>query len=183
MKKTAFILALLTAISIRAETNVYLNVSDAELIRRIGVITNLEARLPPVEGAAATNSAAHGALVTNLQTAVYSAGLADIGFVTNQISAGFTNANFASVDLAPYVGTNQALVLMRFQAVAASTVSVRVPGDTNTVDDTSMNSVAIAAGSSAYMICDTSTNGVVEVKATANTSMNLIAFIRRHVFE
>jgi len=155
-----------------AATNVYLEITGAELNRRLGVVTNLEVRLPPVE-----------ASVTNLKTAVLSAGLADIGFVNQTISAAFTNANFGTFDLSPYVGTNEALVVLRVLAIAASTVSIRTPGDTNNVDATSMNGVAIGAGETAAMIVKTGPTGLIDVKATANTALSLTAFIRRHVFE
>jgi hypothetical protein len=162
-----------------AATNVYLEITGAELNRRLGVVTNLEVRLPPVE-ASVTNLEAS---VTNLKTAVLSAGLADIGFVNQTISAAFTNANFGTFDLSPYVGTNEALVVLRVLAIAASTVSIRTPGDTNNVDATSMNGVAIGAGETAAMIVKTGPTGLIDVKATANTALSLTAFIRRHVFE
>jgi len=122
-------------------------------------------------------------VASNLPNTVLSAGLADIGFVNQVVSSSFTNAAYAPVNLSAYIGTNVARVTLQFKGLAATTVSLRPYGDTNTVDDTSMNSVAIAAGSTADMTVNTDTNGVVDVKATANTSMTLIAFIRRHVFE
>jgi hypothetical protein len=178
MKKTAAgfrflsFMLMASAFSAIAETNVYLNISDEELIRRINAITNLEQSV-------SNNSAS----ITATTNTALSAGPADIGFVNQTISAGFTNANFTVTDLSAYAGTNVAMVTLQFKGIAAATVSLRTAGDTNTVDDTSINSVAIAAGSTANMTCLTDASGCVEVKATGNTSMTLIAFIRRHVFE
>ena len=164
IKYLSFIILLASALSATAVTNVYLNISDNELLRRIAVITNLE-RI-----ASATN-------------VTYSAGPADIGFVSQTISEAFTNANFTMTDLSAYVGTNVARVTLQFYAIASSTVSIRTYGDTNTVDDTSMNSVAIYQGQTADMTVNTDSAGRIDVKATANTSMRLICFLRRHVFQ
>lgn len=167
--------------SAQGTNTVSLTISAETLEQRVNNITNLQLQVSNAVAAVSNAQLNVSNAVENI-TQIASA-TAQIYFTNALVSAGFTNANFAEIDLSPYTGSNQVIALMRFQAVAASTVSVRVPGDTNTVDDTSMNSVAIAAGSSAYMICDTSTNGTVEVKATANTIMNMVAFIRRHVFE
>ena len=158
MKKMILLSMILLTLSAEASTNVYLNITGAELNRRMGVVTNLE-------------------------TAVLSAGLADIGFVDEVISASFTNANFGTFDLSPYVGANEALVVMRVEAIAASTVSIRTNGDTNNVDLTSMNGVVIGAGETAMMVVKTDSDGLIDVKATANTALRLVAFIRRHVFD
>lgn len=168
IKHLALIILATSVISASAVTNVYLNITDAELIRRITVITNIESTVAVLDSA------------TNV---TFSAGLADIGFVNQMISSAFTNAAYAAVDLSAYVGTNVARVTLQFKGLAASTVSIRTYGDTNTVDDTSMNSVAIASGSTADMSVNTDSSGRIDVKATANTSMTLVCFIRRHVFK
>ncbi len=164
MKKACLIISLCASgCAVFAGTNDYISAfTGEETDRRLGVITDF------------TN---------NARTVVYSGGLADVGFVNVVISPAFTNANFTTNNLSAYVGTNVAMVTIQFKGIAASTVSLRTAGNTNTVDDTSINSVAIAAGSTANMTCLTDPSGCVEVKATANTSMTLIAFIRRHVFE
>jgi len=100
-------------------------------------------------------------------------------FTNKLISSAFTNANFTATDLSPYVGTNEAVVMLQFKGLAATTVSLRTYGDTNTVDATSMNGVVIGSGDTACMIVNTDTAGVVDIKATANTSMSLVWFLRK----
>jgi hypothetical protein len=176
MKKTAFIICLLSSVfcplSSRSATNVFLDVTGAVLNERI-------AQIPLNTAAIASNTAA----IASITNTAYSAGLADVGFVDQEISAAFTNANFATFDLSPYVGTNAALVVLRVQAIAASTVSIRTNGDTNNVDTTTMNGAVIGAGETATMIVKTDSAGLIDVKASGNTAMRLVAFIRRHVFD
>jgi len=171
MKKACLIISLCAlCCASRAGTNEYIStLTGEETDRRLGVVTNTEAVVE--------------AITNNLKTAVLSSGLADIGFVNQTISSAFTNAAYAPVDLSADVGTNVARVTMQFKGLAATTVSIRTYGDTNTVDDTSMNSVVIAAGATANMSVNTDSSGRIDVKATANTSMTLVAFIRRHVFQ
>lgn len=171
MKKTNVILCLLLTAalwplpSVQAGTNDYNSTLTGPVIeQRLSAVTNIQKS------------------VSNL-VATGSAGLADIGFVNQTISAAFTNANFTLTDLSSYVGTNVARVTLQFYGIAATTVSLRTYGDTNTVDDTSMNSVAIAAGSTADMTVNTDSAGRIDIKATGNTKLSLIGFIRRHVFQ
>jgi hypothetical protein len=178
MKKACLIISLCALCCTgRAGTNDYISTfTGEETDRRLGVVIDTELIVSNLNIAVA-------GFTNNTKTAVYSGGLADVGFINAVISAAFTNANFITNNLSAYVGTNVALVTLQFKGIAASTVSLRTAGDTNTVDDTSINSVAIAAGSTANMTCLTDSAGCVEVKATGNTSMTLINFIRRHVFE
>lgn len=161
------LISVLCHLSSLAATNVFLDVTGTELSRRINVIPTLESDVDFLKS------------TTNV---TLSAGVADVFFGAQVISAAFTNANFTLTDLSAYVGTNVARVTLQFYGNAATTVSLRTYGDTNTVDDTSMNSVAIASGSTADMTVNTDSSGRVDVKATANTSMRLICFMRRHVF-
>jgi hypothetical protein len=173
MKKLTLILSTFAAISCFADpTNLYLNVSDAEFVRRVNVITNLEASV--------SNNTAVIASITNT---AYSAGPADVWFGSQVISEAFTNAAYAQSDLSAYVGTNVALVGLQFRGLTNTTVCLRTYGDTNAVDNSSMNHVAISAGATANMSCLTDAAGCVDVLATNNTSMTLIYFMRRHDFE
>ena len=173
--KMAYLIISLLAICCtgRAGTNEYIQaLTGEETDRRLNLVTNIQQSVSNLQKTAS--------FTTNV---TYSGSLADVGFPNQIISAGFTNASFTLTDLSAYVGTNVALVTLQFYGIAATTVSLRTYGDTNTVDDTSMNSVVIAAGSTADMTVDTDSSGRIDVKATANTSVRLICFIRRHVFQ
>lgn len=155
-----------------ADTNVYLNVSDTEFIRRIGAVTNLETQVGSLQSFA-----------ENAVTEVLSAGLADIGFPNATVAAAFTETTPTDIDLSAHVGANRALVLIKALANSASTVLLRTNGETADVDATSATGAALSAGQIAYMVLCTDENGIIEADVTASTDFILIAFIRQHVFE
>jgi hypothetical protein len=168
MRKITAIICLLSSVlcplSLPAATNVYLDVTGAVLNERI-------AQIP-------TNTAA----ISNLESPVLSAGLADVGVVNQLVSTNFTETTFTDIDLSATVGTNAAVVGLLAHANSASTVLVRPNGRTNDVDATSATGVAIASGSDAYMVVNTDSSGVIEADVTASTDFTVLWFIRRHEF-
>lgn len=179
MKKNLFVVSCLLMVGIMAHAaTTNLNLGHVAINTRLASVTNLQVQVTNLQ-VAVTNLQAQA---TNARTAVLGAGLADIGFTNVVISSAFTNAAYAVADLSGTVGSNVALVTLQFKGLASTTVSLRTYGDTNTVDDSSINSAAIASGSTANMTVLTDTNGCVDVRDTGNTSMNLLWFIRRHDF-
>lgn len=182
MKKTIAIICLLSSVLgplvSPAATNAYLDITVAELNRRLSVVTNIEPIVTNLNIAVAS-------FTNNAKTTVLSAGLSDIAFVNSVVNTAFTGTD-TDIDLSGYVGTNSAVVLLRVKDNTGSANDVLFQPNGEATEVGLLDGVSgsqIDANKLAYIVVTTSSSGVIEATVDGSCHITLVAFIRRHVFD
>lgn len=193
MKKTILTIIMIACCRIasaQGTNSVQMIISASNLQERVNNITNLQLQVSnaviTVSNAVVTVSNSIASSIAQLNDIAST--VARLNFTNAVIHTGLvSSASFTNVNLAPYVGTNQAIIMFRVIAGVAGSIYFRPSGDTNVPAAFNYPGGTaggyMAAGEQGYFIVPTGTNGIVECKTSALYRIELFAFLRRHVFD